>query len=335
MKKINSLLILLSALTLTVSACGQSVIEVNDKNFKAKVKEEGFFSTNTWTEKLNSKEPVKDQSFVQVGESLYSIGGDNSVNWQAINNVFDIKNNKWELKTPMSTNRSGLTSVVINNKIYVIGGFNGNTNEWLQKLEVYDTSNDTWKFKTSMPTRRSSLGATVINEKIYVVGGSLARDEWTNKLEEYEPTTDTWRNLKPMTISRAQVAVGSVNQKVYVIGGENADGVLNKVEEYNPKTNKWVTKADMPTARANAEVIAHKSNLIVMGGRSKENKLLNSVDIYNADTNTWISGKPLTKEMEGFGASTNDDGTSIYIYGGMTSQGVSDRLEMSMIEKIN
>ena len=331
MKKLKIAVICM--VTLINSACGQSVIEVTNKNFMTQAKDENFYSPGTWATKVNSNEPVKDGAFVQVNQKLFSIGGDKGNNWLAINNVFDIENNKWELKAPMSTNRSGLGAGVIDNKIYVIGGFNGNKNEWLSNLEVYDPATDTWLNKTSMGNKRSSVGTAVIDKNLYVVGGSLAEEEWTNKLEEYDSQMDTWKSLEPMETARAQIAVAAVSNKIYVIGGENEKGILAKVEEYNLKTNKWRTKADMPTPRANAEIIAYKSSLIVMGGRDSQGKSLNSVDIYNTDTNRWSVGNPISSAMEGFGVSINSDGTSIYIHGGLTTQGTSDKLEMSSIEK--
>ncbi|RYY00362.1 hypothetical protein EON78_01375 [bacterium] len=329
-------LISLFVTTLIISGCGQSVIEVTNANFVAPVKEEGFFSTSGWTAKSGANEVVKDQAFVQVDQKLYSIGGDQGNTWLSLNSKYDIATDKWQLKTPMSTNRSGLTASVVDKKIYVIGGFDGGKGEWLSTLEVYDTSNDTWSFKSFMKNKRSSLGSAAINGKIYAVGGSLSKEEWTNKLEEYDPATDAWTNLESMTIARAQIAVAAVNNRLYVLGGENEKGVLSSVEEYNPRTNKWTNKLDLPTPRANAEIVVYKSNIIVMGGRNNSGQLLDSIDIYNADTNKWMSAsKPLSRAMEGFGTSINSDGSQIYTYGGLTTTGVSDKLEMSNIEKIS
>ena len=72
----------------------------------------------------------------------------------------------------MTTARYSATAWVVNNKIYVIGGYSWTS---LATNEEYDPSLNTWATKTAMTTARYSATAWVVNNKIYVIGWS----NWT------------------------------------------------------------------------------------------------------------------------------------------------------------
>jgi N-acetylneuraminic acid mutarotase len=69
----------------------------------------------------------------------------------------------------MSSKRSGIAAVSINDSIYVFGSeehsktFNNN--------EKYDVINNRWSIEPPMPTAHHGLAAVDIGNKIYVVGG--------------------------------------------------------------------------------------------------------------------------------------------------------------------
>jgi len=78
----------------------------------------------------------------------------------------------WTTMEPMPTARSGLGVVVVNGKIYAIGGSDGNRQ--LDTNEMYDPATNTWISKQPMPSARSRFGITVYQNKIYVMGGANA-----------------------------------------------------------------------------------------------------------------------------------------------------------------
>ena len=80
----------------------------------------------------------------------------------------------WQAVTPMLTPRHGLATVVTDNKLYAIGGFNGHRQ--VASLELYNPANDTWEKAASMDQARQYLSAEVVNGKIYAIGGYEAID---------------------------------------------------------------------------------------------------------------------------------------------------------------
>ena len=67
--------------------------------------------------------------------------------------------------------RSLPAAAAVNDKVYVVGGYDG-TN-YLQDCDEYDPSTNTWTSKADMPAPgRCWLAAAAVDTKVYVMGGS-------------------------------------------------------------------------------------------------------------------------------------------------------------------
>ena len=109
----------------------------------------------------------------------------------------------WTTKTGMPTARFGLSSCVVDRKIYAIGG--GSTGGIITVVEEYDPATDTWMRKADMPTGRAFFSASVVNGKIYAIGGLAAPGgAGLRTVEEYDPATDTWTRKSDMPTTSKQ-----------------------------------------------------------------------------------------------------------------------------------
>jgi len=77
----------------------------------------------------------------------------------------------WTTKADMPTARWGLSTSVVNGKIYAIGGQYETYFSAFSTVEVYDPATDTWSRAASMPTERVGLATSVVNGRIYAIGG--------------------------------------------------------------------------------------------------------------------------------------------------------------------
>lgn len=75
----------------------------------------------------------------------------------------------WTTKTGMSQKRLGLSTTVVDGKIYAIGGVPLTGRMALKTVEVYDPLTDTWEKKADMPTARWGLTTAVVDgmETVY------------------------------------------------------------------------------------------------------------------------------------------------------------------------
>jgi N-acetylneuraminic acid mutarotase len=263
-------------------------------------------ATNMWTKMSDIPTPRRNVSASVVDEKIYVIGG-----WafeeihyvhggfRNIGNVvptveeYDPATNTWTKKSDMPTARGGLTTCVVNGRIYAIGGVTDRM-ELVAAVEEYNPATDTWTKRSDIPTPRWNLSASVVERKIYVIGGwrkektiykgGSERKIWVvSTVEEYDPATDTWTKRADMPTARGGLATCAVNKKIYAIGGtitpEQPDST---VEVYDPAMNMWTKQADMPTPRYNISAPALNGRIYIIGGwRLGGEQVLPTVEEYD------------------------------------------------------
>jgi N-acetylneuraminic acid mutarotase len=200
----------------------------------------------------------------------------------------------WQERIPMPTKRCATGAVVIDGKIYVIGGLK-TEDIALSNLEVYDPLTNVWIEKTPMPTARGDCGCAVVGGKIYMIGG--VNPDVVATVEVYDPATDRWTTKKPLPAARGHVTACAVGTKIYVIGGsEQSEDLdlwsgLNKVEEYDTETDSWKTKENMPSSRWGLSSCLINGKIYTIGGNQYPNQpgTVNTVEVYDPAQDTWTS----------------------------------------------
>jgi len=146
--------------------------------------------TDTWTKKADMPTAMAGLSACVVDGKIYAIGGTHKEmgmnDYAGLSTVEEYNpiNDKWTKKADMPTVRVGLSTVVVNGKIYAISG----TDRWpaTSVVEEYDPVTDKWTKKTNIPTARVCFGADAIDGKIYTIGGYTG-STWVSTVEEYDP----------------------------------------------------------------------------------------------------------------------------------------------------
>jgi len=237
--------------------------------------------------------------------------------------IYDPTTDSWDTtQADMPSGRNSLASVVVNGKIYALGGQSlaGTTAE--SSFWEYDPLTDTWDTtKAQMPASRSGLSAAVVNDKIYVIGGwNFSGLKYKTAVWEYDPVTNSWDTTKAeMPTGRAYLATCVVSNKIYAFGGINNDVTydgLNTLEVYDPITNTWdSTKTDMPARRIYLEAAAVDGLIYVFGGSTNPNNLPEStVWEYNPVTNIYKEVSPMPLGL--MHAASGEVNGKIYNFGG-------------------
>jgi N-acetylneuraminic acid mutarotase len=181
---------------------------------------------DTWTAIADLPAPRAAHTMAAIDGKLYLVGGitaQSTALWS-----YDPAADKWITKlAPMPTEREHLASVVLDDKLYVLGGEepnkDGSGNETyvrLATLEVYDPATDTWAALHDMPTPRSSITAGVLNGLIHVVGGENVEKNCVYAQHEvYDPAKDSWVQYPVLATPRHGPISGVIDGSWYVIGG--------------------------------------------------------------------------------------------------------------------
>uniref|UniRef100_A0A3B1IZZ9 Kelch like family member 23 n=1 Tax=Astyanax mexicanus TaxID=7994 RepID=A0A3B1IZZ9_ASTMX len=94
--------------------------------------------------------------------------------------------NEWSIATTCPHPEYGLSSVILNNCLYLVGGQTAT-------VDCYDPERNEWREASEMKERRMECGAVVMNGCVYVSGGySLSKGTYLETIEKYDPDTDSW-----------------------------------------------------------------------------------------------------------------------------------------------
>ncbi len=205
-------------------------------------------STDTWQTKASMPTPRSGLTASVVKSRIYLLGGGQEFpypNWgpSSINEVYDPETDTWATKTSVPQRTFLAASVVLDEKIHVLGGqfefLGGGYGDFHQ---VYDPENDTWTTATPVPDGFYSAGAgattgTYAPKKIYVIGGERGHDDQSpsNVTQIYDPNQDSWTVGAPMPTSRSGFSVAVINDELYAIGGWPGSWPMSPAnEKYTP-----------------------------------------------------------------------------------------------------
>lgn len=236
---------------------------------------------------------------------------------------------------PMPTGRLGMSVGVINDVVYVVGGYNRQLG-YVNNNEAFDPASNTWTTKAPMRTPRETRGSNsaVIDGRLYVVGGN-ASGHCTDANEAYDPKNDKWSSLSPMPTPRCHLGVAVHDNLLYAIGGTNTAGSVRYqvVEIYDPATDTWRTGAPMPNGRQDAGVAVLNGRIYVIGGwdQARGFAALNIVEAYDPIADTWSSEPPMNVGRTGSLAAVVDG--LMLVVGGESEDSTFGTIELYDPEK--
>ncbi len=287
-----------------------------------------------------------------VGGKLYVIQGLTNGGFTGMGVVYmlDPATNAWVQKKPMPIPSHHSMTAVLNDKVYVFGGFlqPGKDLAWqpIDDAWEYSPDTDSWKAIARLPSKRGAGAAVVVNGKIYVIGGATTlpgasdpairfdgkpHDMCVGTVDEYDPATNSWRSRAPMPTARNHFFGAEVGGKIYAIGGRLGSTFITRasntdvVEEYDVAQNLWTTKAQMPTARSGMAGGVWHGRIYVGGGEFQNDKIVaafRAFEAYDPATNSWDQSLPRMRiPRHGFAGAVLGDQLH-YIAGDIQSAGI-------------
>ena len=166
---------------------------------------------------------------------------------------FDPSVGLWEPRAPLHTARRWACAVVIQEKLYVCGGFDGANA--LASVEIYDPATDTWSFGPPLLQPRTAACAAALGLKLYICGGNTLATATTVEIFDYQ--TNTWSLGPPLTVPRGEACMAVHADHIYVCGGRgiDSDAALNSVERLEGGT-VWQPYGVLESPRRQASAVS-------------------------------------------------------------------------------
>ncbi len=227
-------------------------------------------ATNTITKGAVNRSYTGNAGSAIHNGKIYVFGGSglNGAKTTVFSNRFqyyDIASDTWHPLPDMPTARE-TKGKIVNDKLYVIGGFNGTSS---RLINVYDLNTNLWTDQYTMPAGISGHSLAVSGNKIFIAGG------YNNQtfLAYFDTTTNKFHPLSSNMIPRRHAAAEIYNDKLYIIGGSTtsltssaiksiqvADISENVLSETTANDNRTLEKKVYTNAARDGFVISNKNN---------------------------------------------------------------------------
>ena len=225
------------------------------------------WSTSSWTSMPSMPTSRGQTQVVDVGASLYVIGGMTPDGVLSTVEEYKTDTSQWSSKPPMPTARRSLASAFCDSHIFAVGG--SNPGGYSAAFEAYSPSTSLWESLPSMPTGRQSLTAGCVDDAwLFALGGTSGNPSYywwgvNNEFELYSIGGSAWLTSLP-SMPTARKGLGSAvigNTHILAFGG-NTNAYIQTlrasaiVEIYDISTSVWSPGKSMPINVLNAKVCA-------------------------------------------------------------------------------
>ena len=249
--------------------------------------------SKTWTALQPMQESRGSAASVLYGNDVIVCGGRSG---EGINDTIERlslvnKPLRWvPLPVKLHLKCCGHKIVVINNCLYLVGGYSGEDSyNTIYSILLHPPY--TIELKCKMPLPICFHGLQAFEEFLFIFGGSTSAssENAVNTVLLYNTVNGELKEMKRVPLAICDVATVRWNDNVIIIGGTSNNVVsLNTVILYNMKENKHKMLPSMKHARSSCAATIAGNKVIVMGGFDWfDKKFLNSVECFDLDRLVW------------------------------------------------
>ena len=244
--------------------------------------------TSKW-ETLPMQTPVQGLALVAHRGSVYRIGGmtaknssEDEADLHSTSDFakFDPKSKTWTNLASLPAGRSSHDAVVINDKIYVAGGWalaGEDEGDWHSSTLEFDLQNPggQWKAIAEQPFQRRALATSHFANCLYVIGGMNADHDIDRSVNMFDFQQNKWKKgpeLPGEGMNGFGVSAWNDGKNLYVSG---SNGIVYRLNE---KNNSWDEAEKLAVPRFFHQLVPSKDSILAVGGASMRQGHLKSIE---------------------------------------------------------
>jgi len=283
----------------------------------------GWSSTGT----MNLQRQIATATLLTDGRVLVVGGRPSSGVSTATAELYDPKSGTWSYTGSMSTPRVRHSAALLpDGRVLVTGGLDDTAPRgqvFLKSAEVYDPPSGRWSSVESMSINRYGFPLITLSDgRLLAIGGASSAGDFVfnRSAEIFDPATGHWTRAHDMSQGRGFApATRLADGRVLIAGGSTHEGSLlgnvqtDSAEIYDPANGRWTLTGAMITRRTAAlAVTLDDGRVLVAGGNQYDLKgsginlsvvdreALSTSEIWDASTNVWTSGGPMSEGRTAF-----------------------------------
>lgn len=251
---------------------------------------------------------------VATRDAIFALAGTSDAMGRPVSQVERFDGMRWQDETTLpGDGLNAPAAAIIDDQIYLLGGFKTTTNIPTDEVHIYNTLTRRWSRGPSLPEPRGGHAAAVLNGRIHIIGGGNSRS--TLALHSVlDPRTGRWVERAPLPRAIGSPAAVVRDGKLYCIGGRSGRSDFGDVFIYDEGTNAW-TPGPSIVPRGTSGAVNLNDNIFVIGGESQaDSAVLNDVLQLAPGATAWTTTTPMPTPR-GFARAVIYR-NSIYVVGG-------------------
>jgi len=174
-----------------------------------------------WQSEVAMPGPKADLTLASLNGQLFAMGGsrdDNNIY------VFDPEETAWStIEAPEGVSRRGAASVVVENRIYILGGLSSEGSS--SRVDIFEPETGNWSRGPDLPEARVGLSAAFYQGHIHIFGGR-GDDQRTTLSTHFSllPGDDSWDSEASLLSPRTAAGAATLESGIYVVGGGSGGG---------------------------------------------------------------------------------------------------------------
>ncbi len=288
-------------------------------------------------------ESVETVTLTLVSTSAYSIGSSPAATIRINDNDSATGNTiTWTTKAANPIIRAEALKAVVDDKLYVFGGFSGDGDAAgpVVTSDVYDPTTNKWTAIADLPDRLTHAGVAVVGHNIYFAGGYIGigatgynQQFGTTNTWVYNTDTNKFTAFVPLPSAVSAGGLVLLNNELHYVGGNNnsrQDIGTHYVLDLNNPSAGWKTAVSLPHGRSHMGLVTLNGKIYAIGGQfgnDADTVTQNYVEVWDpANPGVWTELATLPTKLSHFASAVIVVGNRIMTFGGETAYNVDSAL---------
>lgn len=225
--------------------------------------------TDTWDTSIPDLTYPRAEGVAQnLNDQIFIFGGLNGNGLVKAVEKYDPVSGNWQVVSEIPTPRRGLTSVIKDSVIWLMGGSNLQNN-FYNFVEIYNPRSNSWDTLAAIfNTPRSDAMSASNVWGVFMFGGNFFGP--VNLIERFNPQTQQWNIIGVMLYHCLAAGYTARGDSVWIIGGMGVNGSpLDRVQVFYRQNEQfgWWEGPPLNTARRELVAATVEDKIYAIGGR--------------------------------------------------------------------
>jgi len=237
----------------------------------------------------------------------------------------------WTQGAPCPLARFEANGVVLDDELWVLGGFVSPTLDVTNRVDIYNPVTDTWRVGPALPGAQTHIAAVTVAATDVIVAGGFDGPFLANRppvsaaVWRWNKQTAEWSAGPSLPVAGAAYAWALLGGQLHLAGGLAADGNTDTDAHYVwdlAGAPAWTSGPALPDARNHGAGAAAAGLFFAIAGRHDWDEQagdVSDVDAFDETTGAWIPRAPIPGARSEIAAATTTlaDGRILVVGGSL------------------